>query len=194
MRSTSHSKTRTDLLGLRLEEEKEEKQQLDSDTKHKGSLFDTFSSAKSLLSKFIHHHGDSNKEIAAIPVISTTVPSSSISDIEATTDTSTAMQFSSPVSSSGGDGGCFADEEDEDECGGSSLAEQSFSPTSFYNSTAAVAAVTSPPRCVAESKQLFDLFAMNMHRIDKDVVRCDRSYWFFSKQENLDKLKNIVYT
>jgi hypothetical protein len=37
-------------------------------------------------------------------------------------------------------------------------------------------------------------FALNMHRIDKDVTRCDRTYWYFTSNDNLKKLKNIMYT
>lgn len=33
-----------------------------------------------------------------------------------------------------------------------------------------------------------------MHRIDKDVTRCDRNYWYFTSEVNLKKLKNIMYT
>ena len=33
-----------------------------------------------------------------------------------------------------------------------------------------------------------------MHRIDQDVTRCDRNFWYFAKEANLQKLKNIVYT
>ncbi len=45
-----------------------------------------------------------------------------------------------------------------------------------------------------DNKDLFECFAINMHRIDKDVTRCDRNYWYFSTNENLKKLKNIIYT
>jgi hypothetical protein len=40
------------------------------------------------------------------------------------------------------------------------------------------------------------LFAQNVYRIDKDVVRCDRNYAYFAGTDghNLDKLKNILYT
>ena len=44
------------------------------------------------------------------------------------------------------------------------------------------------------NKELYDAFALNMHRIDKDVLRCDRNYWYFTSLENLNKLKNIIYT
>ncbi|RNA19558.1 small G signaling modulator 1 isoform X2 [Brachionus plicatilis] len=44
------------------------------------------------------------------------------------------------------------------------------------------------------NKELYDAFALNMHRIDKDVLRCDRNFWYFSSVENLNKLKNIIYT
>lgn len=43
-------------------------------------------------------------------------------------------------------------------------------------------------------QETIDLFALNMHRIDKDVTRCDRNYWYFMSNENLQKLKNIMYT
>ena len=42
--------------------------------------------------------------------------------------------------------------------------------------------------------QLVDTFSLNMHRIDKDVTRCDRNYWYFVSVDNLKKLKNIIYT
>ena len=41
--------------------------------------------------------------------------------------------------------------------------------------------------------ELLDLFSLNLHRIDKDVQRCDRNFWYFSK-ENLEKLRNIMCT
>lgn len=41
---------------------------------------------------------------------------------------------------------------------------------------------------------LVNSFALNIHRIDKDVTRCDRNYWYFMNTDNLQKLKNIVYT
>ncbi|XP_046738332.1 small G protein signaling modulator 1-like isoform X1 [Diprion similis] len=44
------------------------------------------------------------------------------------------------------------------------------------------------------SKELLDLFALNLHRIDKDVQRCDRNYWYFVPPDNLEKLRNIMCT
>ena len=41
--------------------------------------------------------------------------------------------------------------------------------------------------------ELLDNVALNLHRIDKDVQRCDRHYWYFS-DENLEKLRNIMCT
>ncbi|XP_014673670.1 PREDICTED: small G protein signaling modulator 2-like, partial [Priapulus caudatus] len=43
------------------------------------------------------------------------------------------------------------------------------------------------------SQELLDTFALNVHRIDKDVQRCDRNYWYFTP-ENLEKLRNVMCT
>jgi hypothetical protein len=45
-----------------------------------------------------------------------------------------------------------------------------------------------------ENNELIEAFSLNMNRIDKDVSRCDRNYWYFMSNENLQKLKNIMYT
>uniref|UniRef100_A0A8C5P8M2 Small G protein signaling modulator 2 n=1 Tax=Leptobrachium leishanense TaxID=445787 RepID=A0A8C5P8M2_9ANUR len=39
--------------------------------------------------------------------------------------------------------------------------------------------------------ELMDTIALNLHRIDKDVQRCDRNYWYFTA-DNLEKLRNIM--
>ncbi len=44
------------------------------------------------------------------------------------------------------------------------------------------------------SKEIIDTFAMNLHRIDKDVSRCDRNYSYFINLDNLKKLRNIMCT
>uniref|UniRef100_A0A673MNK1 Small G protein signaling modulator 1-like n=1 Tax=Sinocyclocheilus rhinocerous TaxID=307959 RepID=A0A673MNK1_9TELE len=41
------------------------------------------------------------------------------------------------------------------------------------------------------SQELLDLYTLNLHRIDKDVQRCDRNYWYFTPA-NLEKLRNIM--
>uniref|UniRef100_A0A669EM78 Small G protein signaling modulator 1 n=1 Tax=Oreochromis niloticus TaxID=8128 RepID=A0A669EM78_ORENI len=46
---------------------------------------------------------------------------------------------------------------------------------------------------VSESivQETMDMYLINLHRIDKDVRRCDRTYWYFTT-ENLEKLRNIM--
>ncbi|XP_052422731.1 small G protein signaling modulator 1 [Carassius gibelio] len=41
------------------------------------------------------------------------------------------------------------------------------------------------------SQEQVDLYTLNLHRIDKDVQRCDRNYWYFTP-DNLEKLRNIM--
>lgn len=43
----------------------------------------------------------------------------------------------------------------------------------------------------AYSQEQIDMYLINLHRIDKDVRRCDRTYWYFTP-ENLEKLRNIM--
>ncbi|XP_067376033.1 small G protein signaling modulator 1 isoform X3 [Channa argus] len=40
-------------------------------------------------------------------------------------------------------------------------------------------------------QELLDLYTLNLHRIEKDVQRCDRNYWYFTPA-NLEKLRNIM--
>ena len=44
------------------------------------------------------------------------------------------------------------------------------------------------------SKEIIHAFATNIHRIDKDVARCDRNYSYFINGDNLKKLRNIMCT
>lgn len=44
------------------------------------------------------------------------------------------------------------------------------------------------------SKEIIDAFGTNLHRIDKDVARCDRTYAYFTNLNNLKKLRNIMCT
>ncbi|XP_008563850.1 PREDICTED: small G protein signaling modulator 2 isoform X5 [Galeopterus variegatus] len=39
--------------------------------------------------------------------------------------------------------------------------------------------------------ELLDTVALNLHRIDKDVQRCDRNYWYFTTP-NLERLRDIM--
>jgi hypothetical protein len=185
--NNSNSKTRADLLNLRLETEQQVNTQANKSSgsnNSSSSLLETFSSAKNLFNKIMHSQNN-GKDAPESDVLNTGIIQFSSPQLKSENPSSQKAEIAhvemppmSPVSSMGFN-------ENEDEC--SSLAENSFSPN-YYDLTA------SPPPKVLENKKLFDSFAMNMHRIDKDVVRCDRSYWFFSKQENLDKLKNIIYT
>lgn len=43
------------------------------------------------------------------------------------------------------------------------------------------------------ANELLDSFSLNLHRIDKDVQRCDRNYYFFTAA-NLEKLRNVMCT
>lgn len=43
------------------------------------------------------------------------------------------------------------------------------------------------------SAEMLDAVGLNLHRIDKDVQRCDRNYWYFTPA-NLEKLRNIMCT
>eukprot|EP00063_Salmo_salar_P052788 XP_014027623.1 PREDICTED: small G protein signaling modulator 1-like isoform X4 [Salmo salar] len=40
-------------------------------------------------------------------------------------------------------------------------------------------------------QELLDMYTINLHRIEKDVQRCDRNYWYFTPA-NLEKLRNIM--
>lgn len=45
---------------------------------------------------------------------------------------------------------------------------------------------------VGSDASITDQFGNNIHRIDKDVQRCDRNFWYFKETKNLDKLRNIM--
>ncbi|XP_038845423.1 small G protein signaling modulator 1-like [Salvelinus namaycush] len=54
-----------------------------------------------------------------------------------------------------------------------------------------VSPVAVSPAGTTYSQEQLDLYLLNLHRIDKDVRRCDRSYWYFTPA-NLEKLRNIM--
>uniref|UniRef100_A0A7N9AR55 Small G protein signaling modulator 1b n=1 Tax=Mastacembelus armatus TaxID=205130 RepID=A0A7N9AR55_9TELE len=48
-----------------------------------------------------------------------------------------------------------------------------------------------PSQMMKICQETLDMYLINLHRIDKDVRRCDRTYWYFTP-ENLEKLRNIM--
>lgn len=44
------------------------------------------------------------------------------------------------------------------------------------------------------SEGTLEKFTANLERIEKDVLRCDRNYWYFTNENNLDKLRNVITT
>ena len=51
------------------------------------------------------------------------------------------------------------------------------------------------PNCYKPfTKEIIETFSTNLHRIDKDVARCDRTYAYFTNGNNLKKLRNIMCT
>uniref|UniRef100_A0A672MJT0 Small G protein signaling modulator 1-like n=1 Tax=Sinocyclocheilus grahami TaxID=75366 RepID=A0A672MJT0_SINGR len=77
--------------------------------------------------------------------------------------------------------------EEEPEMGNSSPKPDSLAVTGDKND------IASPVSSIGTtySQELVDLYTLNLHRIDKDVHRCDRNYWYFTP-ENLEKLRNIM--
>uniref|UniRef100_A0A672JMH4 Small G protein signaling modulator 1a n=1 Tax=Salarias fasciatus TaxID=181472 RepID=A0A672JMH4_SALFA len=43
----------------------------------------------------------------------------------------------------------------------------------------------------SEESECLDSYTLNLHRIEKDVQRCDRNYWYFTPA-NLEKLRNVM--
>ncbi|XP_068561995.1 small G protein signaling modulator 2 isoform X3 [Cebidichthys violaceus] len=57
--------------------------------------------------------------------------------------------------------------------------------------TGGAAAEAASPSLSSYTIELLDTVALNLHRIDKDVQRCDRNYYYFTTA-NLEKLRNIM--
>ncbi|KAM3615897.1 uncharacterized protein V6R79_009425 [Siganus canaliculatus] len=57
--------------------------------------------------------------------------------------------------------------------------------------TSGTAAEGISPSLSSYTIELLDTVALNLHRIDKDVQRCDRNYYYFTTT-NLEKLRNIM--
>uniref|UniRef100_A0A8D0AXF6 Small G protein signaling modulator 1 n=1 Tax=Sander lucioperca TaxID=283035 RepID=A0A8D0AXF6_SANLU len=84
-----------------------------------------------------------------------------------------------------------------------SLTEDSTAPDTIPRSAAVPQAPQSPVKPAgveseglkgemgSQVKELLDLYTLNLHRIEKDVQRCDRNYWYFTPA-NLEKLRNIM--
>uniref|UniRef100_A0A8D0AYS4 Small G protein signaling modulator 1 n=1 Tax=Sander lucioperca TaxID=283035 RepID=A0A8D0AYS4_SANLU len=70
-----------------------------------------------------------------------------------------------------------------------SLTEDSTAPDTIPRSAAVPQAPQSPVKPAGQ--ELLDLYTLNLHRIEKDVQRCDRNYWYFTPA-NLEKLRNIM--
>ncbi|KAI1233056.1 hypothetical protein IHE44_0006249, partial [Lamprotornis superbus] len=51
--------------------------------------------------------------------------------------------------------------------------------------------LTSTEPAALSSTELLDMYTVNLHRIEKDVQRCDRNYWYFTPA-NLEKLRNVM--
>ncbi|XP_022108884.1 small G protein signaling modulator 1-like [Acanthaster planci] len=51
--------------------------------------------------------------------------------------------------------------------------------------------LTAESMAVSPANELLDTFSLNLHRVDKDVQRCDRNYHYFTTA-NLEKLRNIM--
>ncbi|CAD6194101.1 unnamed protein product [Caenorhabditis auriculariae] len=51
-----------------------------------------------------------------------------------------------------------------------------------------------PEEATCSSEWLVTQFATNLHRIDKDVERCDRNLIFFSNKDNLESLRRVMCT
>ncbi|XP_030102312.1 small G protein signaling modulator 2 isoform X7 [Mus musculus] len=65
--------------------------------------------------------------------------------------------------------------------------QETLAPASELEAGQELAAVCA----AAYTIELLDTVALNLHRIDKDVQRCDRNYWYFTTS-NLERLRDIM--
>ncbi|VDM99401.1 unnamed protein product, partial [Onchocerca ochengi] len=70
----------------------------------------------------------------------------------------------------------------------------SFQETSLNNEVFEESDETDRGEKNIEEEDLLAKFSANLHRIEKDVERCDRSSAYFAKKENLQKLKTVMCT
>lgn len=86
----------------------------------------------------------------------------------------------------GGDGGGVPGEGRQD-----SLSEDRLCSQLDKLVTTAASTEGTSPSLSSYTIELLDTVALNLHRIDKDVQRCDRNYYYFTTA-NLEKLRNIM--
>ncbi|XP_063051121.1 microtubule-associated protein futsch [Engraulis encrasicolus] len=106
-------------------------------------------------------------------------------------DAGTADQSKGEVAGPTTDMGTKQASEDSKEAGMESLYPQFDSLVGASEKAESTAGPSVPSTSTPYSQELLDVYTLNLHRIDKDVQRCDRNYWYFTPA-NLEKLRNIM--